>query len=356
MRLLFKYLLVALNALVALGILLGVLCTRLSPESYLLLPYFGLFFPFLCLANVGFVVLWAVKRKVWFFFALAVFVGALPWLMDIFPLSQTRSAAEGQREISVLSYNVRFFNDGKSFNDIYALIEQEHPDVVCLQEFGFWQKGTLKREEVYRKFRSLYPYRHVWYKNQFPWLEYGVVTFSKYPIVKKQKIDYESRNNISIYSDIVVEGDTIRVFNNHLESVKFSDKDKVQVGNIGSEPIRGALSLTERLTRKFGRASVIRAQQADVVAQEVRKSPYKTVVCGDFNDLPISYSYQTIRGGQQDVYSSTSFGFDYTYHDMAIYLRIDHIFVSQEFTPLSCTIEHLPYSDHDPLFARIALP
>ncbi len=358
MRKVLKYTLLAANFLFVVCLFLGVLSTKISPERSIILPYFGLAFPFFVALNICWAVFWLCIRRWWFVVSLAAVIATWSYTNTIFPFAFPKKATDEQT-LSVMSYNVLLFDHGRGFDSIFSVIRAQNPDVVCLQEFGFYRndKGERLRKRVFDTFAKHYPYRHVWYKNQFKRLEYGVVTFSKYPIAKKQKVNYQSRNNISIFSDIVVGGDTVRVFNNHLESVKFSDNEKHDVVSLNSDELlsQETLLLTESLSRKLGKAFKIRAKQADCVAAAVRQSPYKTIVCGDFNDMPMSYAYHKIKGEQRDLYVATSCGFDYTFHDMAMYLRIDHIFASAAFTPLSCKIVHTDFSDHDPVVARIGL-
>lgn len=361
MRKVFKYTLLALNLTLILCLALGVLCTKISPERNTLLPYFGLLYPFFLILNVVFCLFWICARKWFFIISLSALLLCTVYTKNVFPLSlkPTPTVSDGERQLSILSYNVAIFRGGKQFDSIFSFIERKKPDIVCLQEFGFYKNSNLDRErdKVFRQFKKYYPYQHVWYKNQFKSKDYGVVTFSKYPIIKKQKIFYDSKYNISIFSDIVVGKDTIRVFNNHLESVKISSKEKKEVNDLHSEEIltQETLMLTESLLRKLGSAFKVRAKQADEVAYAVRQSPYKTIVCGDFNDMPISYTYQKIKGNLQDLYVSTACGFNYTYHDMAMFLRIDYIFASAEFLPVDCEIFHINLSDHDPVLGRVIL-
>ena len=49
------------------------------------------------------------------------------------------------------------------------------------------------------------------------------------------------------------------------------------------------LSGSWKLLRKLGEANAIRADQTDIILNEVKESPMKhVVVCGDFNDIPLS--------------------------------------------------------------------
>mgnify|MGYP003290206309 CR=1 FL=1 len=131
-------------------------------------------------------------------------------------------------KIKILTFNTHIFNNqnDNGFEKIAKFIKECDADIVCLQEFGHYHRYGASKQEILKFFDSIYPYRHIWFKNQNKWGENGLATFSRYPIVKKKKIEYQSADNISIYSDIIIEGDTIRVINNHLESNKLNKEDR----------------------------------------------------------------------------------------------------------------------------------
>ena len=53
--------------------------------------------------------------------------------------------------------------------------------------------------------------------------EFGIATFSRYPIVDKGRIDFpNSKNNLCIYTDLQIGKDVVRVYNAHFESLHFS--------------------------------------------------------------------------------------------------------------------------------------
>ena len=41
-------------------------------------------------------------------------------------------------------------------------------------------------------------------------------------------------------------------------------------------------------------AYIQRADQVDIIKEDIRLSPYPVIVCGDFNDTPVSYTYKTL--------------------------------------------------------------
>jgi len=201
-----------------------------------------------------------------------------------------------------------------------------------------------------------YPYSHIWYKTQTKKHSWGAATFSKYPIINKQKIDYESVYNISIYSDIVIDNDTIRVINNHLESNKFSLADIKKYIELNEKFSGDELkNISLMFSQKLGAAYKIRAAQAITVRKTIDSSPYKIIVCGDFNDVVESYTYNKIKGRLQDLFTSTGWGYRYSFRTNGMFVGIDHILLDQKLVPLSLEIPRKKFSDHFPIIGRIGI-
>ena len=128
-----------------------------------------------------------------------------------------------------MSYNVRDFSKTmwepliNSYPDIIKMIKAEDPDIVCFQEFrkegkeGFTFHKILKILKPSRYFYSYYNYSNE--------SGSGIAIFSKYPIIAKGKMSFNNTCNITMYSDIVVKKDTIRLFNCHLQSIRFLKGD-----------------------------------------------------------------------------------------------------------------------------------
>jgi endonuclease/exonuclease/phosphatase family metal-dependent hydrolase len=197
-----------------------------------------------------------------------------------------------------------------------------------------------------------YPYRHFSYhKNPKSNSVYGVATFSKFPIVGKNKIEYFSDYNNTTYSDIDVNGKVIRLFNCHFESNRLSLDDKKKMKELVGEDINQnkLKTTTGLLGRKLGAAYVKRAFQADVVADEIARSPYPVIVCGDFNDTPVSYTYSRIRGDLADAFTETSTGMGISYNEFPFWFRIDYIFHNPQFRAGNFKVDRVEYSDHYPI-------
>jgi len=182
-----------------------------------------------------------------------------------------------------------------------------------------------------------------------------VGTFSKYPIINEVNINFDSKYNTMIYSDIVVDGDTIRLFNNHLESNRLTERDRdlpMQLKkNFDSDNLSGT---TLHLSRKLNAAYKKRAMQADTIADLIKRSPYKVVVCGDFNDVPVSYTYTTIKGKLKDAFSETGFGLGWTLNLSIYRFRLDYVLYDSTYVVDNYKVNKVNYSDHYPIECNLS--
>ena len=159
-----------------------------------------------------------------------------------------------------------------------------------------------------------------------------------------------------IYSDIVIEKDTIRLFNNHLESNRLTERDRdlpIQLkNNFDSDNLSGT---TLHLSRKLNNAYKKRALQADTIARLVKESPYKVIVCGDFNDVPVSYTYSTIKGKLKDAFSETGLGLGWTLNLSIYKFRLDYVLYDSAYVVSNYKVSKVNYSDHYPVECNIAI-
>lgn len=326
----------------------------LSPERWVAPAYFALVFPVTLFINAGFVVLWLALRKWYFLLSLALLVGFYPCIKTVFPTHIQPPAQESSDStFTLMSYNTWMFgrmkkHTSQSPNPVVSHILEADPDIVCLQELAV-ANNYMTHDDVLRIFRK-YPYKHIYYKSRRTHRRLGVGTFSKYPIVRKATVDIPAEQNAAIYSDIVVRGDTIRLFNCHLESNRLTEKDKSMPAELRKNFDAEHLSdVAQHLSRKLGTAYRTRAAQADTVAAYTSRSPHRTVVCGDLNDVPLSYAYTTVRGNMRDAFEELGFGLGFTFHEGMYKFRIDYVLCHPDITPLHLRRDKVPHSDHYPL-------
>jgi endonuclease/exonuclease/phosphatase family metal-dependent hydrolase len=171
---------------------------------------------------------------------------------------------------------------------------------------------------------------------------------SKYPMIAKGDImfqNFKSTDNYCIYADIVKGMDTIRFYNVHLQSIKLQQEDYELFGQ--EEKQAGNKKSTIRLLLdKLRIAYPARADQALRVVEHIKTSPYPVVVCGDFNDTPLSFVYNQFSSILVDSYRETSTGIGATYVGKVPAGRIDYIFHTGDIGALDFNIQNRPFSDH----------
>ena len=249
--------------------------------------------------------------------------------------------------LKIMTYNTHGMMIGETLSaqkDMLRYINSQDADIVCLQEVLVYKDPQLLTLDTLRNAMSNYPYTYydfIFYNDK---RQFGNVVFSRYPLINKSTINYESTSNISSQCDIVVGQDTIRLITNHLESYKFNHRDMQLFEEIGYSPI----------VQKVQDSDELRHKQAKEVKQKIRESPYPIVVVGDFNAIPLSYVYWKIKWGLRDCFLSSSFGkLGNTFRKGILGVRIEYILCSRDLTPINCTVDEVNYSDHSPVIATI---
>jgi endonuclease/exonuclease/phosphatase family metal-dependent hydrolase len=162
--------------------------------------------------------------------------------------------------------------------------------------------------------------------------------------------------NIFIATDIKIKDDTIRVFNTHLESVRFAWKDYKFIENLNKEDveqneIEGGITILKRLKKAFQQ----RANQVRLLKDAMRKSPHPVILCGDFNDTPSSYTYGILSRGIKDAFRESGNGFGKTYTGPFPSFRIDYILHDKSFDSREYRTITEKLSDHYPISCRMSL-
>jgi len=203
------------------------LSVYISPAKSWIFAFIALSYPFLLIINLLFVMLWIAFRK--WFFLLSVLCIVLGWssLKRFFQIQlKHRDPVNSENTINLLTYNVRLFNyyqwnkDTAAWQKIVEFVHAKDPDIVCFQEF-ITLPGTHHDLNNLKKKLVPLSFSHVYYTDNVPQkINFGMATFSKYPIVRKEMIEFEESLNGSICSDMIIGGDTIRIYNCHLQSIR----------------------------------------------------------------------------------------------------------------------------------------
>jgi len=348
--------LIATNFIFVVLILLAISGSVISPAKFVLPIFFILVFPVIVIINILFVILWISLRKWFFLISLIALLISYKQISTGFPIHFHGKGNESHPNSLVLvSYNTMSFGNQKKHlpNDTNGVIQYllaTNADIICMQEYFVTDNpDQLTQSDIDSLFKN-YPYRYVKFDFKNHDGKTGLATFSKYPIIKNEIIKYTSIFNASMYSDIVVNEDTIRVINNHLESNWILGNDLLLPEQLEADfNLKRFYHTIKYLSKKLVVANPIRANQADSIRKIINSTPYKIIVCGDFNDVPNSYSYTTIKGDLKDAFVNYGNGFGWTFNSSIYKLRLDYVFYDQNFEVNDFRIGKTYSSDHFPV-------
>ena len=323
---------------VVLGSLLSVSCLvpHISAPHFPYFPLLSLMVPMLVLFNFLFFGYWLVQGKRYLWLPAVVLVLGYFFLGTFFKLGLSEKPIK-REDVSVMSFNTRGFNKIELIKDktigqqIIDLVRSEDPDIVCFQEFD--------RQRHKGKDFDAYKYSYV---N----LEPGKVVqaiYSKFPIVNEGTLDFPDSANNAIFADIVIERDTVRVYNLHLESHKV-------IPNI-RRISRDKVKLLKRMSKSFAKQQ----EQVALFTAHKNTASYKKIVCGDLNNTQFSNVYRVMKGDMQDTFQEKGFGYGRSYDFKFLPFRIDFILMDDSFEVTAHRNFDVRYSDHYPVMASFRL-
>lgn len=351
MQKLFNKILLILNAIAALALLISYASVIINPEKIAFPAFFGLAYPYLLLGNIIFVLIWAINFRKEVFISVIVIALGFNHLNNFI---RFRNNETGDYDFSLTSYNIRLFNhydtDSNSEEEILNYLEAGNPDILCLQEFYFngpvssvnrrFADPINENYDVHKKFIPIKDNRH-----------YGIVTFTTFPVVSRGVITHLNSASLSIYTDILIDKDTFRIYNNHLQSFKLRRMERSLFEEIYANDQEGTMKELRDLSFSLKQGFARRAHQARILKKHINSSPYPVIVCGDFNDTPISYSYRKIRKGLKDAFVESGGGAGFTYKGRYPSNRIDYILFDNRFISSGYKTDRIKYSDHYPITA-----
>lgn len=294
-------------------------------------------FPLWVLADIAVIVADAWLSPRWIAAPLIALIASSPTLGEYFPCSTSARAAdsldslERTRSFTLLTYNTSSFRDTEGIypcggNRTLQQIIDRDADMVCLQEvFAHKIKNRIDSLKITRaqreKIDSIYPYHKMTFD--------GMVFLSKYPFrgdrYQRKPGDAAEMSRL----EVEAEGHRLTIFNLHLQSLglKRSEKKVFKELTDMSGTRDDIKEMRNTLLSKYKQANITRADQAArIVGYIAEDGGENVIVCGDFNDVPASYTYRLIRkAGLHDAYRETAFWPGVTHYADNFYFRIDHI-------------------------------
>ncbi|MGI8892377.1 MAG: endonuclease/exonuclease/phosphatase family protein [Bacteroidia bacterium] len=343
---------------------IAILAQYISPAKIWILSLFGFTFFTFYVINFVLFIYWSLHRRKYLILPLIMLLAGLKNVTGIMQFNipeNNKKAYIENNGVKIMSYNVRLFDlynwtkNLETRSKIFDLLTDELPDILCIQEFYNSDIGDFQNLDTLlkiQKARYFHMANNITLRNVDHW---GMATLSYYPIVNKGeiKLGEEGTNNMAIYSDIKIHDDTLRVYNVHLQSIKFQYKDYDYVQKMEEKnhlpDMQGSKVILGRLKGAF----VKRAAQAELLRSHMESSPYPVVICGDFNDTPVSYVYNVLSDNLKDAFQQSGFGFGRTYAGIFPSFRIDYILHDKKFKSSDYNTIHKPYSDHYPITCTI---
>ncbi|HLP71251.1 MAG TPA: endonuclease/exonuclease/phosphatase family protein [Bacteroidales bacterium] len=353
LRKLFYRILLAANIILCFSLLMAYLAVHISPDDFALPAFFGLAYPYLLLLNIIMIIIWAMLLRFEALISLVIILLGVNHLFNYIQLFHNKGDKAGT--FSIMSYNVRMFNyfEGKkgavSQKNIFDFVKSRKPDILCMQEFlvtgGASQAQVLVNTATGIKYNS-----HVKLLGSGKSRYYGIATFTRFPIVRKGEITHPHSSSITLYTDVLIGKDTVRIYNNYLQSFRLRNIERSFVEEMAAqdqETITEMKSISVSLKKGF----INRSLQAQKVKDNIKRSPYPVIVAGDFNDTPVSYAYSKIRRGLNDSFVNSGYGAGFTYRGNYPPNRIDYVLYDKSLTNSNFEIFKHKYSDHYPIMA-----
>lgn len=342
----FSFMLLVITVLVALFTIIGLFAGNANPVHETALAMIVYIMPLLIIGNICTLLFWTIRRKwIWTMIPIITILCTIPYIGTIYQLGLFQDTSDNHSGFKIATYNVAMFGreiSGFKAEDILSEMKLQEVDIFCIQEY-MEHMGDKKNSDSYKTF--------------FPYAAKGrddmIIYSRRFPIKKSGIIDFGKTNNSGMWADLDINGKKVRIFNVHLETTGFNrTMRKIAKLEMSGTHVEEN-SIVSAIYGNYTRGMVVRAVQADIVAREIQQSPYPVIVCGDFNDVPYSYTYNLMKGNLVDGFKECGKGFMATYRGKKM-ARIDYIFHDESMKGNYCYTQDLSYSDHNPVYMHIS--
>jgi len=353
--------LIALGLVVAL--LLGFLASKIDPRSFELIAFFGLAYPYILVLNLMMIVWWCLRKR-WAFAGLTLTAVLLSWNVLTATFGFAGESGEGPKAdqglIRMMTYNVHSFKPYGQRNIEYVkqqmldLIAAENPDIICFQEYYTRRKGSFDITDSLKKILDK-PYYYFVPSSENEYEATGLATFSRYPIKNKGEITFPyGWGNSSIFVDVLVGKQTLRVYNVHLQSISFDKQDYNYLDQVKYK-MEPKLYPSKRILKMLRNAFRKRSEQVDIMKAHMKTCEIPFIVAGDFNDTPASYAVTQMTKSLKNTFKEQGTGFGKTYNGKFPNFQIDYIATTKTIDVLNYLIIEAKLSDHFPVRSDLRL-
>jgi len=305
------------------------------------------------------VIFWVIFRKRRFLLSLICIALGYNHLSGLFRFNTTSHNTESKESYKILSFNVRLFDkynwiEGKDTKHrILRFLKNSEADIICFQEFLSYSIDKTTIADTLDYFLG---------EGEFHFSNYNeiskkqsLVTFTKLPIVHKGFINDPILGKSAIFTDIVIKTDTIRIINIHLASNHLGYADYTYIDNLENQSNKEHIRGISTIISKIKQAYITREKQANILHDFISISPYRVILCGDFNEPPLSYVHKLVSSNMLDAFKVSGVGMSNTYVRRFFQFRIDYIMVSPSINTYNYKDYRLKISDHYPVSCRFNL-
>lgn len=359
--------LITMNILLATLYLLACLAPYLNPAKWWFVSWLGLVFPFLFFLLILSVFFWLFFKRIYAVLLLTVLL--VGWrnirVFFAFHVQRQFNYEKEPGALRIVTWNVARFIEIKKNNNagsqlrikMMNLLKQQNADILCLQEFHTAAKHDYYDNISYIQKQLNYPYYYFSFDEDGSKLYYSSIIFSRLPMFDTSITIYPkpSLPEALLHADVKFNDDTIRIFTSHLQSVQFQKRDYQRINEIKNYE-DSLVSNSRTIFSKIKKSITNRSLQVSIIKEQLNQSPYPVIFCGDFNDVPNSYTYFAIRGNMLDAFLEKGAGIGRTFSSLSPTLRIDYILASKDFSILQFNRVEKIYSDHYMLVTDLKLP
>ena len=315
---------------------LAFLAPYINPQKFSFGAILAIGYPLLLLTHILFALYWLVRFNRVIYLSLAVITASYLWSVPVIQTKNRFKALAKDQSFSILSYNTQSFyylggkkeNVGSVKEKLAHYLSQQNTDIICLQEARIGFETMVN-----------YPHKSIFGYNQI---------YSKYEIIDAGVLEFENPStNTCAFADVIINYDTVRIYNLHLESFRLVNKDYNLIKRWDDEGSENEVKAkTQEISTKISKASSKRVAQINSILTHTKQSPYPSLLCGDFNDVSQSYIYRKLSANHTDAFIASGKGFGATFKKLLFPFRIDYILYPNAWNAYNFKVLEIELSDH----------